>query len=184
MIRNTNAIAAVIALFICVASNIAASQAKYNGTSKKPIPNPNLSGKWVLDKKRSDPGAGLRVDLADVTLLIDHKEPNISIRREVRRNGMTTVEQSVYTTTQQQPKSKPEEEQVTKAVTEWKGSRLVTTILAIVQADPRKKPTLVMEMVEEWDLSKDGKTLTQRLRRNGVPGTGALKARFVFSRAS
>src|SRR3954468_276859 len=117
MIRTTNAIAAIIALFFCVASSLAASQAKQNEASKRP--SPNLSGRWVLDKKRSDPGAGLRVELADVTLLIDHKEPDISIRREVSRHGITTVEQSVYTTAQQQTKSKPDEEQVTKAVTEW-----------------------------------------------------------------
>jgi hypothetical protein len=181
MIRSTNAIAATIALVICVVSSIAASQSK-NEASKKP--SPNLSGKWVLDKKRSDPGDGLKVELPDVTLLIDHKEPEISIRREVSRHGITTVEQSVYTTAQQQPKSKQDEEQVTKAVTEWKGNRLVTTISATVQPNPKQKPTLVMEMVEEWGLSKDGKTLTQRLRRKGVPGAGALKARFVFSRVS
>jgi hypothetical protein len=182
MIRNINAIAAIVALLVCVTSSFAASQSKDSKASQKP--SPDLSGMWVLDKKRSDPGDGLKVELADVTLLIIHKEPDVSIKREVTRHGITTVEQSNYSTAQQQPKSNPDDTQITKAVSEWKGRRLVTTISATVQADPGKKPTLVMEMVEEWELSNDGKRLTQRLMRKGVPGAGAHRARFVFSRVS
>lgn len=63
---------------------------------------PNLSGTWVLDKEKSDPpgmGMGGRGGFnPDVTLIIEHQEPVLKIKRIIKTERGEQVQELLYTT--------------------------------------------------------------------------------------
>jgi hypothetical protein len=172
--------------FLCIAF-VAPGQAQQSAAKANVKALPDLSGTWVMDKLRSKAGDGVRVDLAEVHLTIWQKDPEIRITRKIDRNGLRSLQETVYSTAPP-PEIKDvksvEDDAVPKVHTRWMGRKLVTTVSTTIKLLDVKQSTVRMEMTEEWQLSKDGRTLTQTVESTGVPNAGPHKARFVFIRAS
>ncbi len=162
----------LLAVTTCVAQN-------EGGRSDKQT-KPDLSGRWVLDKSRSD-----KVE-HDLTLNIFHLEPEIRITKSFVEDGRARIEESVYYTDGRLEPTTGEMalEYIFKPVTKWRGKTLVREFIHVTKGTKFEIVT-----TEEWKLSKDGGTLTRTVvnRQNistNVTIFPRLEKKFVFTRSS
>jgi hypothetical protein len=161
---------------------------------------PNLSGKWVMDAARSDFGDyDGPMSKAKTKLDIAHKDPKV---RTVWgfENGVQSLAQlsEVFTDGRGETNASlldaddilGEPEPVNgggpgrqvKSKTTWEGTKLVT------RTSDRLKLSgafVEVEVLDEWELSADGKELTQTTRVTPARGDagGARKFKRVYNRA-
>jgi len=130
---------------------------------------PDLTGSWMLDRTKSNVGQSSNPDLP---LNISHHDPELRIIHTGNSNAQTAGLDLVYYTdgrgeTNQStvflgtdPSMNPQghEKDLTKSKTIWSGNNLVTRSTLRGSIAGR---ILEFEMIDEWKLSADGKTLTQ-----------------------
>lgn len=127
---------------------------------KEGKPHPDFSGTWRLDRAKSDYGLFSERPLAraDSTLVVEHKEPELKIRRTLSLNGQDEVKEFFYYTD-----GRGETNQATlgvgevKSKTRWEGGRVVSEahITRRGQSGPYD-----LEVTQKWQVSGDGNTLT------------------------
>lgn len=133
---------------------------------------PDLTGTWLLDPSRSNVGPSRTPDRP---LKITHHDPELKITRLVEHNGQVTGQDLVYytdgrgetnqttmflsTSTDTNPQG--HDKDVTKSKTSWSGNKLVTRSSL---RSPIAGRVLQFDIIDEWKLSQDGKTLTQTSR--------------------
>jgi hypothetical protein len=124
---------------------------------------PNFTGTWVMDPAKSD--LGEMPPTTSHVLTIVHKEPNITIDREVdgRKDSAPLRTDGVETT------FKSECCGDLKTTGRWEGTTLMRRVgnESITQNDT-------------WTLSADGKTLT--IQRQVEQADGTLKLKMVFNK--
>jgi hypothetical protein len=132
---------------------------------------PNLSGTWVMQADKSD--FGMMPPPTSRTDVIDHKEPNLTIKRTVSspQTGETTSN-LVYAVDGKPYKNMVGEIQLTSTL-KWDGQTLVMVSMA---STPQGDVTIT----DRYTLAEDGKTLTQD-RTLTVQGQ-ELKSKMVFAR--
>ena len=154
-------------ILICgLGTTRAAAQGKQTTKAK-----PDLSGTWLLDRRKSNVGSPA---MPDKPLKIAHHDPELRITHMVASNGQMRRQDLVYytdgrgetnpttmflaTATDMNP---PGDKDVTKSKTTWSGDKVVTrfTIRSLIGGHP-----LEFEMIDAWKLAKDGTTLTQTSR--------------------
>lgn len=135
-------------------------------------PSVNFAGKWKLDKRKSDSGVSGTVDFADSTMVVTHDTHEIVMISTSIMDGHKSVRKSVYSI-QGGPKD-------VDAI--WDGEKLVRNMKGAVGAVNGGGRSPVMEMREEWTLSKDGRTLTQTITGTGIPDMPDMKSKFIYSR--
>jgi hypothetical protein len=160
---------------VALASVCAAQGGDKKSGDKTP---PDLSGTWSLDKKKSDIGFGMKAEFADVTLSISQGESEVRITKKIREGGRETTSESAYRLGGEATAAGGGK---ARAVSKWSGRRLVTKLsIQIGGPGGRAADTAT---VEEWEVSKDGRTLTQTVTTPGVPNLlPASKSRIVFNR--
>ncbi|MBD0327179.1 MAG: hypothetical protein ICV68_12155 [Pyrinomonadaceae bacterium] len=155
---------AFFCLLLCAGLSTAQSGEVESGKQKS---KPDFSGTWMLDEeqaKQNKRKSGATLD--KVTLVISQREPEIKMSRKIVSGGRERTRETVYysdergetnygTTISTKPNPKDEE---IKSKTKWKDDKLVTS--ATVRTAVRGT-FFNWEIVEEWKLSPDGKTLTQ-----------------------
>ena len=168
---------------LCLAVSICAAQNADNGAGKN---KPNLSGTWVLDKSKS-----AKLDY-DLTLVIVHREPEIKINRMLKAGSEEQVEESLFYTDGRAEWDSRKGYWDNKSITRWSGAKLVRRSSGSnpLSDGRRNAPSIVT--TEEWELSKDGKTLTRTVSSSGRVMDAILmsgsqvssKSKFVFNRSS
>lgn len=142
------------------------------GKQKTTKPKPDLTGTWLLDRTKSNIGPPL---VPDQPLKIVHRDPELRITHRVQSNGQSVERDFVYYsdgrgetnlttmflstgTDMNKPGS---DKDVTKSKTKWDGDKLVTRSILrnVIGGHP-----LEFDIIDEWKLSKDEKTLTQTSR--------------------
>ena len=158
---------------------LCAAQSDSKKTESKIIPD--LNGTWILDKSKSYADPKLKLESTDITLVIIQREPEIKMIRKITQNGQESVEEAEYITTKSLNDSVSG--QNTKLITKWNGRKLVTrklTETTIMKIDGRP---VKMEFMEEWEVSKDSKTLTQRIYvTHALSPPAPPTSKFVFTR--
>ncbi|HEX6189083.1 MAG TPA: hypothetical protein VFZ40_13475 [Pyrinomonadaceae bacterium] len=165
-------------------------------------PKPDFSGTWELDKSKGNyvKISGLKPE-ANLILVISHAEPQIKVTRRLLWNGREDLQEVNY-----YPDGRGEfsrtfiNESEGKSKTKWKGKKLVTEFSVTLKNE--KLGDLKYDVIQEWKLSADGKTLTQTQRAfnfspppSGLsspnsllktidPGAGAEEIKRVFNRIS
>jgi len=113
---------------------------------------PNLSGVWVLQADKSDfgmlPPIESRIDS------VDHQDPKLTIKRAVKANGQENVTTLTYGIDGKPYKNTVGPNEVTSTL-HWEGQVLVSVSTAPSQAGE-------LTITDRYELSADGKTLTQR----------------------
>jgi hypothetical protein len=121
---------------------------------------PNLSGTWVLDKEKSDPpgmGMGGRGGFnPDITLIIEHQEPVLKIKRIVKTERGEQVQELTYTTDGKENVNPGMRGGEFRSKTKWEKGKLVTKGTQTIQSP---MGTMDLEVTETRRLSEDGKTL-------------------------
>jgi hypothetical protein len=149
--------------------------------NKPAKPKADLSGTWLLDAKKSN-SVGL-TSRPDLPIKISHVDPELRITLTSESNRQLVEREFVYFTD-----GRGEENQVTamlttnpsvpprdlqkertKSHTQWSGNKIATRSLLQLQAGGR---VIEFELVDEWKLSSDGKTLTQTTRTIYLQSSG------------
>jgi hypothetical protein len=133
---------------------------------------PDFTGTWLLDRTKSNVGSSSR---PDQPLKIVHRDPELRITHRSENNGQVNALDLVYYTdargetnpttmflsTGTDMNQQGHDKDVTKSKTGWSGNKLVTrsTLRNVIAGR-----FLEFEIVDEWRLSDDGKTLTQTSR--------------------
>ena len=141
---------------------------------------PDLSGTWLLNVKKSN-SVGLTTR-PDLPIKISHQDPELRITLTSEANGQRVERQSVYFTDGRgeenqatamltmNPNAPPRDPQKgTKSTTRWSGNKIVTRSMLQLQAGGR---VIEFELVDEWKLSSDGKTLTQTTKTVYLQSSG------------
>ena len=153
---------------------VAALASPLAAQNKAANPKPDFTGTWLLDTEKSDiKGPTSRWDLP---MKVSHREPEFRITHMGESNGQVTEFDFLYftdgrseanrattllTTNPQTTQPSDVAKQEVKSKTTWSGNKIV------VRAQQRMSVAghvLEFEIVDEWQLSSDGKTLTQRLK--------------------
>ncbi|MBV9923934.1 MAG: hypothetical protein JOZ96_02765 [Acidobacteria bacterium] len=161
-------------LVLCLLASAAA------GDDKKKS-HPDFSGTWQLDRAKSDFGGWSDKPLAkaDSTLVVEHKDPELKIKRTLSLDGQQEVKEFTYYTDE-----RGETNQATigagevKSKTKWDGDK------AVSQSHITRKGqggTYELDVTQKWQVSSDGKTLTHTTTIGNQMGTQQVK--LVYRRA-
>lgn len=142
--------------------------------------HPDLSGTWRIDKEKSDFGefSDRPLSKADATLVVEHRDPELKVRRTLSLNGQEEVKEFTYYTDE-----RGETNQATigvgevKSKTKWDGDRLVSEahITRRSQTGPYE-----LNVVQKWQVSSDGRTLTNTTTISNQ--MGAQQVKLVYRR--
>ena len=184
------------AAVLCLAVIAFASQ--LSAQNKPAKPRADLSGSWLLDAKKS-PSVGLN-SRPDLPIKISHQDPELRITLTSERNGQMVERNFVYFTDGRGEENEPTvrlttnpsvppralQNERTRSTTRWSGQKIVTRSLHQLQAGGR---VIEFELVDEWKLASDGKTLTQTTRTVYLQSSGgafipamALDKKRVYNR--
>lgn len=165
-----------ICLLACAAVAAAGDDKKKDGKS-----HPDLTGTWQLDRSKSDFGlfSDRPLARADSTLVVEHKDPELKIKRTLSLNGQEEVKDFVYYT-DERGETNPATLGVgeVKSKTKWDGDKVLAeaSITRKSQSGPYE-----LNVTQRWQVSSDGKTLTNTtLIRNG---TDVQQVKLVYRRA-
>jgi hypothetical protein len=143
--------------------------------------HPDFSGTWRIDRAKSDFGGFEDKPLAkaDSTLVVEHRDPELKIKRTLSLNGQEEVKEFAYYTD-----GRGETNQATlgvgevKSKTRWDGDKVVAEakITRRGQGGP-----YTLNVTQKWQVSSDGKTLTNTTNISNEMGAQQLK--LVYRRA-
>ena len=144
-----------------------------NAQGSKSQTTPDLSGTWMLDQRRSNVGKASSASPSNYEIKIKHSDPELRIRRTTNINGQAEERELKYYTDgrgeinptiawlSNSPDPKSPKPANTKSKTGWNGNKVVTRSTLSLTAGGH---IVQYELIEEWKLSADGKTLTQTTR--------------------
>lgn len=133
---------------------------------------PDFSGNWLLDRVKSNAGLAGKPDLP---LNITYRDPEIRITYQHDERGKIVGRDFVYytdgrgetnpatrlLTTTPNSVSRDLDKQVSQSKTRWSGNKLVMRATLRTGIAGR---VMEFEVIDEWRISGDGKTLTQTSR--------------------
>jgi hypothetical protein len=142
----------------------------------------DLSGTWALDRAKSDfgPFADSPVVRAEVTLVVAHEGPELKVSRRETREGQTrTTELAYYTDGRGEMNPSTLGRIGVKSTTKVEGNKVVATSTLTRKGADGKTSTL--ETTDTWQLSADGRVLTQTTSISY--GGGVQRVKQVYRRA-
>ena len=164
----------VAGLFLCALLSCAApSRAQSNSKKTAARDRPDFTGTWVLDASAGNYGRfNPEAARGGVTLVVTHREPEITVTRKFVVGGQERTQQLVYYT-DGRGESNPAmtAEQFFKSKTKWSGRKLVTTISNRAYAGTNAQ---FIDTEEKWELSADGDTLTLLTSTRPPPNTSNM----------
>lgn len=161
---------------LCLVFGVSVAQTTNNSKTKT---IPDLSGVWALDESRSEIDPRLRNKEEDYVLTIVHKEPEIRLTRTYQHSSKETEETIYYT--DGRPEFHSRTGKSSEPVTRWRGDKLVRKSVTAPYSRRTGSFSVETVMIEEFQLSADGKTLTRTITHSGAFNA---KLRFVFARIS
>jgi len=143
--------------------------------------HPDFSGAWRIDRSKSDYGEWSDKPLAkaDSTLAVEHRDPELKIRRTLSLNGQEEVRDYAYFTDE-----RGETNQAmlgvgeVKSKTRWDGDKVVSE--AQIKRRGQSGP-YTLNVTQKWQVSSDGKTLTNTTNISNE--TDAQQLKLVYRRA-
>lgn len=149
---------------LCPGSNIG------NGSQKKAPPD--LSGTWQLEKSKGNyvKYSGLKPE-ADLILIIFHADPEIKVTRKSLWRGEERIQELIYYSDERGERGSTFINGLEgKSRSRWDGNKFVTRFTATSKNIGRGGVNF--DVIQEWKLSDDGKTLTQTewAKQTSVPG--------------
>lgn len=144
---------------------------------------PDFSGSWRLDRARSDfgPFSGSPAVRAEVALAVAHEGAELKITRRETLDGRERTTELVYYTDGRGEMNPSTLGRVgVKSTTKVDGGKIVATS-TLTRKGPDGKPS-TLEATDTWQLSGDGRTLTQTTSVSYGGGTQTIKQ--VFRRVT
>ena len=150
------------------------------GDDKKKT-HPDFSGTWRIDRSKSDYGEWSDKPLAkaDSTLVVEHRDPELKIKRTLSLDGREEVKEFAYYTD-----GRGETNQATIGVgevtskTQWVGDRVVAE--ARIERRGQSGPYR-LDVTQKWQVSSDGNGLVNTTTISNEMGAEQLK--LIYRRA-
>ena len=164
----------VLAVFLVIVVAPASFAQGANTTTQGPQEKPNFSGTWILEDSQTKADG-----ITDYVLVIDHREPDITMTKEYKRGKRQVTERFEYHTNGKSeiyPNRKPDDP---PSETKWRGTKLVRR--SVSRLGGRGSLTLEAVTREEWSLSSDNQTLTRRIEIT-MGGSVIAQVKSVFKR--
>jgi hypothetical protein len=177
MRRPLSASLLTLLLTLCLTAAASAVDDRKKGGKSRP----DFSGTWQIDRSKSDFGAfsDRPLSKADSTLVVEHRDPELKIRRTQSLNGQEEVKEFAYYTDE-----RGETNQATigvgevKSKTKWDGDKVVS------EAQVKRRGqggSYELNVTQKWQVSSDGKTLTNTTHISNE--TDAQQVKLVYRRA-
>lgn len=177
MRRSLSASLLTMLLTCCLLASAAAGDDK----KKEEKSHRDFSGTWQIDRAKSDFGVfeDRPLSKADSTLVIAHRDPELKIKRTLSLNGQEEVKEFTYYT-DERGETNPSTLGVgeVKSKTKWDGDKVVAE--AHVTRRGQDGPYELV-VTQRWQVSSDGKTLTNTTNISGQ--LGAQQVKLVYRRA-
>lgn len=142
-------------------------------------PMPDFSGTWDLDKSKSGPERGYGMQFAlDITIVIVQKELAMSMEEtHTSRAGSNVIKKEIVADGRKVAYRKKLDNDNYISY-HWDGKKLIKKAVFVIAEGEgwdsvlkrEKKHSMKIENREEWTISKDGKTLANRVIGGVVPG--------------
>ncbi|HXT63291.1 MAG TPA: hypothetical protein VN696_09670 [Pyrinomonadaceae bacterium] len=154
----------VILLLICLVGCVAVC---FGQSNKTPV-RPDFTGTWELDAARSNVAKSKKS--SPERIKITHHDPELTIRRKVSIDGVAEERDLIYYTDGRgetnpttawvttNPGSESYRPRDTKSKTTWNKTKVVTRSVSQSFASGG---VFEFEIVDEWRISSDGKSLTK-----------------------
>ena len=167
-----------ILLSLCL---LACAAAAAPDDEKKGRPHPDFSGTWQIDRPKSDfgPFSDRPLSKADSTLAVEHRDPELKIRRTLSLDGREEVKEFAYYTD-----GRGETNQATIGVgevtskTTWVGDRVVAE--ARIERRGQSGPYR-LDVTQKWQVNSDAKWLVHTTAISN--GMGAEQLKLFYRRA-
>lgn len=114
----------------------------------------DFSGKWALDKSKSNPGEGGSFLEGEETLDIAQNANSITLNRTTKRTGSEDITGSDKYTLDGKESIKKDEVFTTKTMAKWSDNKRILTITTIMTAD-----SVDYRTDDAYSLTDNGKTL-------------------------
>jgi len=144
---------------------------------------PDFSGTWELDRSKSDFGLfrDRPLSRADATLVIAHRDPELKITRTLKLNGQQEVKEfNYYTDERDETNPATVGAGEVKSKTKWEGER-VAAHAKMSWPGQGGGPAVELDVTQKWQVSSDGKTLTNTTVITSQMGANEIK--LVYRRA-
>lgn len=174
--RGRQSAALIICSLLCASLFAGPLRAQEGGRKADGRGRFDLTGRWGLDRSKSDfgPFANSPVVKAEVTLVVAHADPELKIsRRETRDGRERTTELAYYTDGRGELNPSTLGRVGVKSETRWDGDRIVATSTLKRRGADGEESTL--ETTDRWQLSGDGRLLTQTTSISYGGGTQTIK---------
>jgi hypothetical protein len=173
-----------VLLCLCLLLACPASGAERGDKKKEGKTHPDFSGTWELDKSKSDFGLFRDRPLAkaDSTLVIAHRDPKLKITRTLKLNEQLEVKEFNYYADERgetNPATVGAGE--VKSKTKWEGDK-VAARAKMSWPGPGGGAGVELDVTQKWQVSSDGKTLTNTTVITNQMGANEIK--LVYRRAS
>jgi hypothetical protein len=167
-----------IAIFLWILLSAVSGLAEVENREPVSQSRPNLSGTWALDKTKTDLKHYDRdLKKSGITLVVEHHETEIKITRTFKSEGKDRKQELVYYTDGRGEKNPILEggKMRVKSHTRWIGNELMTK--SIFRNPLAERGVFEQqEVLTKWELSNDGRTLTQTISVSkpniNLPGRG------------
>jgi hypothetical protein len=181
-----------VSTILCILIFAAFGAAQKNAEKEKTIPD--FSGTWILDKKKSGSDSGFGGQFfVDIKMVIVHTEPEMKITETLKMpGGAEKVSKSTFFTDGRRVSLFGKLDEDNYRIVEWNGRKLIKKDAFIMDIDKdnpfesqknTKNKNVKMNNKTVWELSKDGKTLTQKLIGGTLPGVPSFSGmKMVFQR--
>ncbi len=168
-------------LLLLACATLAATQ----GDKKKEGKSyPDFSGTWELDNSKSEfgPFTDRPLSRAESTLVVEHKEPELKIKRTLKLNGQEEVKQFAYYT-DERGETNPSALGFgnVESKTKWDGGKVLARGYVTRQGGVREPD---LDVTQRWQVSADGKALTNTtvIRRKIETWDAVEEVKLVYRR--
>jgi hypothetical protein len=168
---------------ICLLSFVSLGMSQGDKKKTDGKARPDFSGTWAIDKSKSDFGRAENSPIAkaDVVMTVTQSEQEFHVTRKMSLNGKERSGDWAYYTDgrgETNPMLLRSNVQL-KTKTKWSGSKLVSKA-AFSETVAGEDENVDIE--ERWEISGDGKTLTDTFSMSGSGG-GTRAVKLVYKRA-
>jgi hypothetical protein len=173
-----------VLLALCLLLACPSFAAARDDRKKEGKPRPDLSGTWELDRSKSDFGLfrDRPLSRADATLVIAHKDPELKITRTLKLNDQQEVREfSYYTDERGETNPATIGAGEVRSKTKWEGDKVVARA-KMSWPGQGGGAAYEMDVTQKWQVSSDGKTLTNTTAITNQMGAQEIK--LVYRRAS
>ena len=136
---------------------------------------PNFSGRWTLDKSKSNvPGLAESLPSAEITMVIDIDGPEVHISKNMIVDGREHIGDWFYYTDGRGESNPPfpGSDSEFKTHSKWSSNKLIST----ASLDMNVAGQIIhVEAEETLELSRDGKTLVDTISKRNQKGVESIK---------